>query len=122
MKKIILATTLCFGLSACMNPLAPITNPVSATNLYQAEIAYDAGIKTFNELKDLCVNRTLPSVCRTYVVQGQGYIRKADAARVAAERFIDNNPTIDATNVVQAFTSLVSAFQSRVSALSAIKA
>lgn len=121
MKKIVLAIALCLGLAGCLNPFATVTNPVSATNLYQAEIAYDAGIKTFNELKDLCANRTLPPKCRTYVVQGQGIIRKADAARVAAENFIDNNPTLDATRVVAAFTNLTAAFQDRLNALSEVK-
>ena len=76
---------------------------------------------TFKELKTLCANRVLPPACRTYVKQGQGLIVKAEAADVAARQFVKNNPTLDATNVVQAFTGLVATFKDNVNSLSAVK-
>lgn len=100
---------------------ASITNPVSSTNLYQAELLFDGTVKTFNELKDLCAQRALPSSCRTYVVKGQKLIVQASAADIAARKFVDDNPTLDATNVVQAFTGLVSTFKTTVDTLSATK-
>lgn len=106
---------------ATFNPFQAVANPVNATNLYQAELGYDAAIKTFNELKALCINHTLPRVCRTYVVQGQNIIRKADAARAAAEKFVGANPSLDATNVIQAFTGLVANFKAKLDKLSATK-
>jgi len=125
MKNIIRAFALgaVLLLAACanFNPLASVTNPVNTTRLYQAELVFSASLKTFNTYKDLCVRRVIASTCRTYVVQGQGLIRKASAADVAARNFVDKNPTLDATNVVQAFTGLVSDFTGTVDKLSAIK-
>lgn len=108
-------------LAGCVNPLATVTNPVSTTNLYQAELVFDASLKTFNELKGLCAARVLPSTCRTYVVSGQRLIVKIAAADASARDFVDKNPTLNATNVVQAFTGLVSNFNTTVDSLSATK-
>lgn len=118
-----LALTAILGLTACagINPLASVTNPVNTTKLYQAELVYDGTLKTFNKYKDLCVRRVIGSACRTYVIRGQGIIRKADAADIAARNFVDKNPTLDATNVVQAFTGLVSDFTGTVDKLSALQ-
>lgn len=110
------AIILALVLTACAS--VPNATP---TQLYQAELVFDGAVKTFNELKGLCANKTLPPSCRGYVVTGQGVIRQAYAADVAARQFIKNNPTLDATNVIQAFTGLVSTFQSNVTALSATK-
>ncbi len=104
------------------NPSTIIQNPVSTTNLYQGEIAFDASLKTFNELKALCANRVLRPSCRTYVIRGQSLIAKAYAADKAARNFINNNPTLNAASVVAIFTSLVSSFQSTVTSLNATKA
>ena len=119
MKKLIVILALFLG--ACANPLASVTNPVNTTTLYQAELVFDASVKTFNELKDLCANRVLPRVCRAYVVKGQALIVKAYAADIAARVFVNKNPALDATNVVQAFTGLVSNFKATVDNLSATK-
>jgi hypothetical protein len=125
MRKIIV---LCFALTlgACangqlINPFQTITNPVSNNNLYEGELVFDATLKTFIELKGLCANRVLPSTCRTYVKKGQVIITQIYGADKAARSFIKNNPTLDATNVVQAFTNLVSTFKDTVTALSASK-
>ena len=113
---------LALSLSACaFNPLQSFTNPVRGTNLYEAELVFDGAVKTFNELKGLCAKRTLPPTCRTYVVKGQKIIANAYAADKAAQNFVKNNPTLDATNVIQAFTGLVSDFKNNVAALSATK-
>lgn len=98
-----------------------VKNPINNTQLYQAEVAFDGTLKTFNELKGLCARRVLKPSCRTYVVQGQNFIRKAAAADVAARNFVDKNPTLDATNVVGAFTGIVSDFNRTTVALSATK-
>lgn len=110
-------------LSACAaNPFTTVVqNPISRTNLYQAELVFDGSIKTFNELKSLCANRTLPPKCQTYVIQGQSLIVKARDADLAAREFIDNNPTLDAAGAVQAFTILVGQFGGTVTNLSAVK-
>ncbi len=110
-------------LSACgtVNPFQSVTNPISGTNLYEAELVFDASVKTFNELRGLCARRVLRPTCRTYVVQGQNIIRNAYAADLSARNFVKNNPTIDATNVIQAFVGIVSDFKNTVAVLSATK-
>lgn len=124
MKKFFAVILVSFGLAACANipnPFAVVTNPISSTNLYQGELAFDASLKVFIELKGLCANRVLPPACRTYVVKGQKIIIQVYAADKAARVFITQNPTLDATNVVGAFTGLVSNFKDTVGALSATK-
>ena len=124
MRKALIVAALAVGLTGCangFNPFATVTNPINATNLYQAELVFDGAVKTFNELKGLCARRVLPPVCRTYVIRGQDYIRKADAADRAAAEFMVKYPTLDATNAVQAFTGIVAKFKDTVNSLSATK-
>ena len=125
MRRFILVIMLALSVGACangklINPLASVPN-ASPTNLYEGELAFDASLKVFLTLKDLCANRVLPPVCRTYVIQGQKIIVQIYAADKAARIFITQNPTLDATNVIQAFTGLVSNFKSTVDSLSATK-
>lgn len=124
MKRLLVIGMLALSLAGCangFNPLASVKNPVSAVNLYEAELVFDATLKTFVELRGLCANRTLPPSCRTYVRSGQAIVAKAAAADVAARNFVKNNPTLDATNVIQAFTGLLNDFKGAVDSLSATK-
>lgn len=109
------------GCANGVNPFTVIVNPINNSNLYEAELVFDGTVKTFNELKGLCARRVLPRACRTYVIQGQGYIVQAYAADKAARAFSTQNPTLDATNVVQAFTGIVANFKATVVALGALK-
>ena len=63
----------------------------------------------------LAVTRTTP------VLPADTQIVKAYAADKAAREFVANNPTLDATNAVQAFTGIVSTFKTNVDNLSATK-
>lgn len=121
MRRVVLALVLTLSACSGFNPLKAVTNPISNTSLYEAELVFDGSVKTFNELKGLCVKRVLPPVCRTYVKKGQNIIANANAADKAAQNFVKNNPTLDATNVIQAFTGLVSDFKTNLDALSATK-
>lgn len=120
MRNAIIAIML-LALTACSQSAAQLQNPVSPTNLYEAELVFDGSLKTFNELKALCVQRVLPAKCRTYVVQGQSLIVRAYAADKSARQFVQNNPTIDATNVIQAFIGIVSTFNVTVAGLGETK-
>lgn len=121
MKRIAILV-LALSVSACASGGLPsVKNPISNVNLYEAELVFDAAIKSFVELRGLCVNRTLPPACRTYVRAGQSIVTKAAAADIAARNFVANNPTLDATNVIGAFTGLLSDFQNTVTSLSATK-
>lgn len=120
MRKL-LAVILALSLAGCAGTLPSVNNPISNTNLYEAELVFDAALKTFGTLRGLCANRTLPPACRTYVKTGQSIIARASAADVAARNFVTTNPTLDATNVVGAFTGILSDFQTTVTNLSATK-
>lgn len=120
-KRFLVVSVLSLSLAGCWNPFQTTTNPLSVSNLYESELVFDGSLKTFNELKDLCAKRVLPSSCRTYVVKGQGIIKNAYATDIAARNFIKNNPTLDATNIVQAFTNVVSDFKTTVDNLSTAK-
>jgi len=120
MKRIILIAALALGLAGCangFNPFASYSNPITTSNLYEGELAFDASLKTFNALKDLCARRVIPSKCRTYVIQAQDLIRRAADADNAARDFVTKYPTLDSTNVVQAFTGLVAQFKATNTAL-----
>lgn len=125
MKRILAVSLLALNVAGCgagfPNPFTKVANPVSPTNLYEAQLVFDGSVKTFNELKSLCAAKALPPACRTYVNQGRSIIIQAYAADKAAEQFIAQNPTLDATNVVQAFTGLVSSFKGTVNSLSGVK-
>ena len=121
MRTLLLISIFCISMNGCVDPFAKITNPISGTNLYEGELVFDATLKTFNELKGLCAKRVLPSACRTYVKQGQKLIVNAYSADKAARNFVTNNPALDATNVVQAFTGIVSDFKTTTANLSATK-
>lgn len=111
MRKLAFALVTALTLAGCgTNPFSAIANPISATRLYQAELVFAASLETFNKYKDLCVRRVIASKCRTYVLAGQRGIRAAVAADATARDFVDRYPTLDATNVVQAFTGLVGNF------------
>lgn len=119
--RLILAAVLALGVSGCVDPFAKVTNPLSTTNLYEGELVFDATLKTFIELKGLCAKRVLPPACRTYVKKGQKLIANAYAADKAARNFVLNNPSLDATNVVQAFNGIVTDFKTTTANLSATK-
>jgi len=121
MKKIIIALVLAVSVSGCAAIFQRIGNPVTPTALYEGELVFDAALKTFNELKGLCASRVLPPACRTYVKKGQSLIVSAAAADKAARGFVTANPTLDATNVIQVFTGIVSSFKDTVASLSATK-
>lgn len=116
MRKIALALVISLGVAACdpitiQNPFPSVQNPVTASNLYEANLAYDAALKAFNKMKSLCARRVIPNTCRTYVIKGQEIIPQAESARRTARDFIRANPTLNATSLVSAFTTLVVAIQ-----------
>lgn len=125
MKKIVGVLVLSLSIAGCAQlkeAFTPQTNPLNTTNLYEGELVFDGSVKTFNTLKGLCVRRVLPPVCRAYVLKGQNIIRNANAADKAAQQFVVANPTLDATNVIQAFNGLVTDFKTNLDNLSATKA
>jgi len=126
MKKLLVIVALAISLGGCangklVNIFASTPNPVSQTNIDQADLAYDGALKTFNKLKDLCARRVISNKCRPIVKSAQAYIPKIEDARQTAERFIMANPTLDATSVVSAFITLVNKFGTTVANLGAVQ-
>lgn len=118
MRKILtaFAVTASLSLAACdwqstQAVFTGVKNPVTASNLYEANLAYDGALKAFNKMKDLCARRVIPNTCRTYVIKGQQVIPQAENARKTAQSFIRNNPTLDASSLVSAFTTLIGALE-----------
>lgn len=105
MKRIILALTLALSVAAC----ATIPNPISTTSLATIESAYGvalAGAVAYRN-RPRCTTSALESVSnlcarRSIVLKLQAADRKAQVALGKATIFIKNNPTLDASSLLQA--------------------
>lgn len=130
MKKIILAVTLALSLAGCASlpdgtkvflPTASIANPVTPSALYDIQATYviaqsgaDAYIQRYRD-GHRCTKTKLESVSnlcsrRSIVVKLQNADRTAQIAIGRATAFIRDNPTIDASAVISAAQSAVTAF------------
>ena len=118
MKRILVTVLLALALAGCardangnlVNPLASFANPIKPAALDQAEILYDGSLKLFVRYRDLCAQRAIGPSCRTYVRTAQGVIPRAEGARAAAENFVTNNPTLDATQIISVYSNAVADF------------
>lgn len=130
MKRIILALTLSLSLAGCVNgpngtkiflPTASVANPVTPMSLYDLKASYaiaQAGADTYvQRYRDgfRCTKTRLESgtnLCsrRSIVVKMQDADRKAGIALGRVDIFIRDNPTIDASAVLSAAQSAVTAF------------
>lgn len=118
MRKIFttLAVVGTIGLGACdlqttKAVFTGVQNPVTTRNLYEANLAYNGALVAFNKMKDLCVRRVIPNTCRTYVIKGQQVIPQVESARKNAQNFIRQNPRLDASSLVSAYTTLIVVLQ-----------
>lgn len=130
MRKIILAVALSLSLAGCVKgpggmtiflPTASVKNPVTAASLYDIKATYiiaqaggDAYIQRYRD-GFRCTKTRLESVTnlcsrRSIVIKMQNADRKAQIALGRADAFIRDNPTIDASAVISAAQSAVSAF------------
>jgi hypothetical protein len=121
MKRIILALTLALTLGACNTTVGPsIPNPISPTSLYDIEATYaiaQAGVDIYiQRYRDgfRCTKTKLESVTnlcsrRSIAVKMQNAERAAQIALGRAEAFVLANPMIDATSVISAAQSAVTA-------------
>jgi hypothetical protein len=130
MRRIFIALTLSLALSGCVNgpngtkiflPTASVANPVTPMSLYDIKATYaiaQAGADTYvQRYRDgfRCTTTKLESVTnlcsrRSIVVKMQNADRTAQIAMGRADTFISNNPTIDASAVIAAAQSAVTAF------------
>lgn len=96
--RLILALTIALALAGCAN-----IGGYVGIGTYDAKLAFDGAVKSFNAYKRLCVAKAIPSGCRAYVAKGQGIIRQAYAYEKAA-----NDPALQAAiaELVAVVTSL----------------
>lgn len=105
-----------------------ITNPVSATNIYQVKNAYAAALQLAASWREYCyskpyavlmadaVGKTLCQNRRAIVRNIQSAQPKAAGAIRSAENFVRDNPTLNASTAIQAAWSAVTAFRNAVPA------
>jgi len=130
MKKILIVLGLSLSLSGCVNgpngtkiflPIASVANPVTPMSLYDLKATYaiaQAGADTYvQRYRDgfRCTKIRLESVTnicsrRSIVVKMQDADRKAGIALGRVEIFVRDNPTIDASAILAAAQSAVTAF------------
>lgn len=135
MRKIILAVTLALSLAGCGHlgdvlklATASIDNPISGVDIYRVKNTYAAALEIAAEYrrycwsapykmlmadpiaKQLCANR------RQIVRQIQAADTKANAAVGAAESFVTNHPTINASIIIGAAWDAVTAFKTSIPA------
>lgn len=114
MRKLafVLAATLALGGCAQLqNFFSTVTNPITADNLVQAELAYGAVLAVAVGYRTSCVARTIPPSCRTVVPKLQAADQKVQGALVAAKNFIKNNPTISPATSISAVELAIADFQ-----------
>jgi hypothetical protein len=113
MKKIILALTLSFALAAC----ATVKNPINNTQLATIESAYGVALSGAVAYRNRprCTKTALESVSnlcarRSIVLRMQAADKQAQVALGRVRIFIRDNPTLDASSLMQAAQDAVAVF------------
>lgn len=134
MKRIVIALSLALSLGGCATLPGPlgeiarvltttINNPVGEKNIYQVENAYAAALTLAVEYRNYCwsqpykvlmADSVAKPICerRRAVVRAiQTARRNAGPALVAAQNFVRDHPTLNASQVVGAAWQAVTDFQ-----------
>lgn len=118
MKRIIVASLLALALAAC----ASIQNPLNRDRLAVAVSGYGLAQTQAVTYRTLCIKHQLGPLqanCRDNVVKIAAIDRAAQSAITDANAFILANPSGDATLVITAVESAVTAFQNILAAYGA---
>lgn len=117
MKRIIIASLLGLALSACAL-FQGVQNPLNTNRLAAAESAYGIALSAAVAYRSLPLckagtNATLANVCarRDVVIKMQAADKIAQVSLKTASQFVRANPTLDATSLISAVESAVSAFR-----------
>jgi hypothetical protein len=105
--KTLLVTCFAVLLSACTT----INNPLTPGRLATIESTYGAALSVAVGYRNACARKAIPPSCRPIVVQLQNAGRVAQTRVLALRQFVQQNPTLDATNLISAAQSAVQAFQ-----------
>ena len=110
MKKILAGILIVFALSGCA-ALKPINNPLTPNNISVVEDAYGAAIALGVTYRRTCIARLINKSCWLVMEKLKPYENKAYSALKIAQRFVKENPTLDATNVTNLALQAVKALQ-----------
>lgn len=100
-----------------------VINPIDTVDIYRVQNAYAAALELSVQYRRYCYSRPYAAlmadpvskpVCqnrRAAIRFAQNASHNATAAIVAAENFVANNPTLNATNVIGAAWQAVTDFQ-----------
>jgi hypothetical protein len=132
MKRLLLIPLLLAGLAlgGCLQTVSDvakavtttITNPVGGKNIYQAKLVYASTLEIAVKYREYCWSKPYDvllqeplAICknrRGNVRQMQAARLKASAAIRSAEKFVRENPTLNATSAIGAAWTAVTDFQS----------
>ena len=114
MKRIIPVLLLAFVLAGCAslpNPFTAVSNPFDTPTLAKVETAYGAALSIAVGYRRACAERSIPPSCRPIVKQLQAQGARAQAAVVAARKFVKNYPQISAASAIGAAKAAVEDFK-----------
>lgn len=101
MKRLLITITLALTLGGCALFRA-YDNPVGPNQLAAVESAYGIALSVAVAYHDACGRKVIPSSCRPIVVRMQTVGAVAHRSVITARNFVRQNPTLDASSVVQA--------------------
>lgn len=139
LHRFLAVAMVCTALAACgttgtdLNALlkvvtTPIANPVSATNIYQLKNGYAATLQLAVDWRAYCYSKPYATIVADPImnpvcVSRRAVVRKiqlakakAHSAIVDASDFVQQNPTLDASSVVNAAWSAMTNFENAVPA------
>lgn len=90
---------------------ASIANPVTKDRLNDVENAAIIAFAGLNAYKRSCVERAIPSSCRTVIQKIQVYTRKLPQQLVNLRNFVNNNDQVNAITAYNAVTQALSDFR-----------
>lgn len=113
MKKfLILALVLNLGACAQVQKFKDeIVATVTPTNINKVQDAYGAALALAVGYRDLCQRKVIDKSCWNVIAMLQPYENKAYNAVTAARNFVTANPNLDATSLLNAALSEISALR-----------
>lgn len=111
MRKIILLAVLALSLGGCAL-FESFRNPIQRNQLAEIESGYGLALTAAVGYRDLCDKKIIKrATCAPVVSAMQLADRSAEAALNAADDFVEDNPTLDASSVISAARAALTALQ-----------
>lgn len=110
MKKYLAVLFITFSLAGCAGSLPSINNPVTVPTMDAVEDAYGAAIAIGVTYRRSCIARLIHKSCWLTIERLKPYENKAYKALIIARDFVKENPTLDATTVLNTAQQAIKAF------------